>query len=430
MSKTTEQSPTATARGKLSALVGTTLALCFSLYCLAVNFILAFGNESSDPKPSLLFLERAIASGSDDRAQLLFPEGYVLMNGLYGLAQVAVGKQAPPGSLEQQHSIQEAHAALKRLDLPKASHRFRSSRLLRNGVFYRGWNAYLKGQLIDLLSVPKAPQDLIDSFKNDVEEIQSAFSQSETPFLEAYRGLSWPVDSVVAIAALRLHEKLFHSSHAEVIATWIRKAKERIDPETGLLPHRVDAAQGRMLTGARGSSQTLLLRFLPEIDPEWAASQYMLFRSQFVQFPLGVPGIREFPQGYFRLGDIDSGPLIFGTSASASAVAIGTALAFGDYELADVLSRTAQAFGIEMKMGEESTHLFGLVPIGDAFLTWSHTAALVTKIPELPRTAPPDWVLMTHGSSAAAVLIFMGWIRLRRWISQRRATSRMPPRKA
>ncbi len=42
--------------------------------------------------------------------------------------------------------------------------------------------------------------------------------------------------------------------------------------------------------------------------------------------PLAIPGVREYPRGINGSGDIDSGPLFFGISLSASTVTLGAAL--------------------------------------------------------------------------------------------------------
>ena|SRR5215218_3133485 len=54
---------------------------------------------------------------------------------------------------------------------------------MRN-VFYRGWTNWLRGGL------------------------GAAFDASASPYLTAYPGQAWPVDSTVAMASLRLHDTL------------------------------------------------------------------------------------------------------------------------------------------------------------------------------------------------------------------------------
>ncbi len=63
-------------------------------------------------------------------------------------------------------------------------------------------------------------------------------------------------------------------SMGSMIAHWMTLAQERLDPATGLLSHRADPRTGQPLDGARGSSQSVIARFLPAIDPVWGLDQY------------------------------------------------------------------------------------------------------------------------------------------------------------
>jgi hypothetical protein len=57
-----------------------------------------------------------------------------------------------------------------------------------------------------------------------------------TPFLAAYPGQARPVDSTVAMASLRLHDRLGREKYAATAVRWVAGAKARLDPATGLLP--------------------------------------------------------------------------------------------------------------------------------------------------------------------------------------------------
>src|SRR5690606_3664527 len=102
-------------------------------------------------------------------------------------------------------------------------------------------------------------------FAADSAELAAAFTASASPYLEAYPGQAWPVDSTVAIASLRLHDTLLRPRYADTVRQWLDKVRRRLDPRTGLIPHRVDAETGAPAEMARGSSQSLIHRFLPDI---------------------------------------------------------------------------------------------------------------------------------------------------------------------
>jgi hypothetical protein len=126
-----------------------------------------------------------------------------------------------------------------------------------------------------------------------------------------------------------------------------------------------------VMTGARGTSQTIIHRFLLEIDPGFARAQYEVYREKFVT-GLG-PAIREFPKGTDGSGDVDSGPLVFGVSLSATTVGFGAARVQHD-SLAGVLGREGELLGVPVAGAHTKRYALGLVPIGDAFLVWSATA--------------------------------------------------------
>ena len=69
---------------------------------------------------------------------------------------------------------------------------------------------------------------------------------------------------MVAVASLRLHDHLAAPRFAEVRARWREQVQARLDPATGLIPHRALPKTGMPIEGARGSSQALLLRFWRE----------------------------------------------------------------------------------------------------------------------------------------------------------------------
>ena len=229
----------------------------------------------------------------------------------------------------------------------------------------------------------------------------------------AYSGHAWPVDSVVAIAALRQHDRLFPPRYEQVIRRWVEEAQARLDPQTGLLPHRVHPETGAMLEGARGSSQSMINRFLPEIDAAWGREHYLSFREQFVVIPLGV---REYPVGTDGVGDVDSGPLLLGISASASVVSIGAARANLDAPLADALSGGAEAVGFPLEWGGQKRYGLGLLPVGDAMLAWSRaTLPAPDGVSPAPKnTVPGGWRWPLHGLSLAALIVvwFPEWLRV------------------
>ena len=307
----------------------------------------------------LAFLRAEIEGGADHAAQKQYPEGYFFLNALYGLTWVQVGLADPDRSVD---AAAEVRWTLDRLRSADGTAPFDASLRPQYGVFYAGWTNWLRGGLIALKQSDAAE---IDAFTSESVEIATAFRTAKTPYLQSYRGQAWPVDSVVAIASLRLYDELVAPRFGRIATNWVAAVRTKLDPATGLLPHQVAPAT----IGARGSSQALVQRFLVDIDPAFARAQYEIFRDKFVT---GV-GVREYPKGVGGKGDADSGPLILGMSLSASAVTIGAARVQHD-PLADQLAREGDLLGLPFTGLKTKRYLFGAVPIGDAFLAWSASA--------------------------------------------------------
>lgn len=399
------------------------VVLCAGVALLVVNVRLylpaaaayAAGGVPDDIPAQLAFLRQALDAGAGEEMQQFFPEGYYFSHVLYGLSWAQVGIRGEP---YRDDALREARWALERLDTPTGRAAFSPLLDPPYGVFYVGWTNVLRGSLLRL-----DPDDALlrQQFEADTGALAAAFSAASTPFLTAYPGQAWPVDSVVAMAALALHDQLYPLRYQDVIARWLDGARQRLDPLTGLLPHRVDPFTGTGLETARGSSQSVILRFLHEIDPAWAAEQYRAFRRQFIGFLGTVPGIREYPPGINGEGDVDSGPLIGGLSASATVVTMGAAYTHNDRKLGDAFLHIGESAGLPLTWGGVKRYAFGLLPVGDAFLTWSQTAMPMNTAAggAVGGAAYPDlvsagWRLPLHLLSAGAVFLLLLPLVLRR----------------
>ncbi|TCO30060.1 hypothetical protein EV652_10553 [Kribbella steppae] len=358
----------------------------------------------TDPTPGvvkqLTFLRAEIEDGADHAAQQQFPEGYFFLNALYGLTWVQVGLADPDRSVD---AAREARWALDRLKSPDGTAVFDASLRPRYGVFHAGWTNWLRGGLIALKHSDAAE---IDEFTRTSVEIATAFRTAKTPFLPAYPGQAWPVDSTVAIASLRLYDDLVAPRFGATTERWVAAVKTQLDPATGLMPHQVEPET----TGARASSQSMIQRFLVEIDPAFARAQYEIFKDRFVA---GV-GVREYPKGVGGHGDVDSGPLILGISLSATVVTMGAARVQHD-PLADRLAREGDLLGLPLSGLKTKRYALGLVPIGDAFLAWSASARPIVA-DEQPEFASGSgwwrvpWLLVLW----LPALILWGFVRFRR----------------
>ncbi|MEU4832821.1 hypothetical protein [Streptosporangium sp. NPDC023615] len=339
----------------------------------------------------LAFLRSALDGGAGDEAQRLFPEGYFFLHALYGLAWVELGAREPAGG--RSAALREARWALERLESPSGRAPFSPDLVPPYGVFHRGWTNWLRGGVLSLQ--PAGRRDPAESrrFADDSAALAEAFDASASPYLAAYPGQAWPVDSTVAMASLRLHDTLLPPRFAGTAERWLAGVRGRLDPRTGLIPHRVDPGTGEPAEVARGTSQSIVHRFLPDIDPAFAAEQYLRFRDRYVTFPLGLgPAVREYPEGMDGPADVDSGPLPLGVSLSATAVTLGAAQVHGDAPLAGALAGYGELAGLPVDTPWTKRYAFGLLPVGDAFLAWSKTARpWVARPPDPPPASVSRW---------------------------------------
>lgn len=358
------------------------------------------GITAEEMLAQLQFLRSELESGMGDKMQQLFPEGYFFSYMLYGLSWVNVGLQEPT---TQAQALAEARWAYTHVDSHIGRAVFPQNLEPPYGMFYNGWRNYLLLGILLLQSTGERSADEWASFSRQTKTLSTAFSNSPTPFLASYTHQAWPVDALPALVSLRGYTHLSGDDRFEaVIERWLAQSLVLLDPEMSLIPHRTDYRNGAMLEGARATSQTLILRFLAELDPDLAQSHYEKFRQTYVVTRLGLPGVLEFPPHRPGRGDVDSGPLLFGVSLSATVVMMGTSRVFGDTKLASSLWQSVEFLGGAVTLNGERRYALGIMPIGDAFVVWSKSTLL--WLGEMPaKNHQPFvswwWRLPSHGLS-------------------------------
>lgn len=309
----------------------------------------------------------------------------------------------PDTSYVYQEGIEELTWAIGQVQTPESKLIFDETLPLKYGAFYMGWTTYLLGSKLKV-QVPEDRNEVeVALFKKNCRMIQFALEQQELPYLESYRGNTWPADGIIAVSALQLNNTYLDGNMHETIKDWLLKVKDNLDKIYGLIPHKVSHVTGDNIGGVRGCSQSLILNFMNDIDPSFAKEQFNIYKSLFIDTKMGLYGVREYPKGEFGLGDVDSGPVILGVGASASVVGQRTLGVFGEYNLYREIRNNIEGFGFAYTTSSNKKYLFGQMPMMDAFFAWSNT--LEDKTFKENYTRPIKWTF--HLISLMTIFVFL-----------------------
>ncbi|MEM6297661.1 MAG: hypothetical protein AAF740_03125 [Bacteroidota bacterium] len=320
----------------------------------------------------LNYLKDTVSHGAAEQMQTIYPEGFHFMYALYGLAwaEYLLVRQKEV----QADELAEIDRSIYALLSDKGKKQFDPNLPLAYGVFYQGWSTYLVGKRLELTRDSLLEKE----FHDRCQKIALAFEQSDSPFLESYNGMVWPADNTICIAALALSDRLYATNYHKEIEIWLSKVESRLDTKTGLIPHSSEPKTGSFLEGARGSSISLMLGFLPEIDSAFAQSQFEQYKKHFLTTRAGFRVVSEYPKGDVGSGDVDSGPVIWGVSGSGSLAGLNALSALGKDELNTELATTIEVLGcpLPLKSGQK-TYAFGHFPMADAFIAWGNASKQV-----------------------------------------------------
>lgn len=355
-----------------------TLYINKSLYYKPKFVIIDSVEVNQDFLRQLRFLRTQIHQGAADQMQSLYPEGHLFSNALYGLSWCEVAEALPQHSNLYHEAIAEINFAFEAVNSVEGKAGFDETLSIPYGAFYAGWNNYLLGKKL-LLQSGEQPDSLqVKQFQAQCQQLATAIQAEATPFPESYQHGTWPADAIVCVASLALHDELFDPRYEEVIAQWIARAQALTDP-FGLLPHRVDPESGKALEYSRGCSQSLALNFLLDIDPVFARQQFEIYKSEFLDYRFGLPGIREYRKGETGPEDIDSGPIILNMGGSATIAGLRTMIDFKEYEIAVAMRNTIEALTIPLQDDDSKKYLLGKLPIADLFIAWAHSKECVAR---------------------------------------------------
>jgi hypothetical protein len=347
------------------------LFLNFKIYYTPETTVVASDTIRVDLLKELRGLKGALRENADVKMQRLYPEGYIFMNALYGLAWCNFMTDLSDDSDYFKEGRAELQKTWNKIDSDRGRSTFNKELPLSYGAFYSGWSTYFLGRKLSLEHPSERKEAEVTYFKHQCDSIASAVNERIYP--PSYYGAAWPADAVLCVAALSWHDKLFEPRYADVRKAWLDKVKNNLDAH-GLIPHAASPLNGKSVESARGSSQSLMLIFLREIDEPFARQQFSIFQTTFADSRLGLKGIREYPKGEMGLGDVDSGPVILQMGAAASLVGMQTLYAFGDRENGIAIRNGIEGFAFPWESADQKVYLFGMLPVADAFIAWGHSA--------------------------------------------------------
>lgn len=356
----------------LLLLLGTVVYLNQGVYYTPTIKVLEGDTINMDILRQLRYLKREMKDGAADDMQSLYPEGYIFMHALYGLAWCDFARELTSASSLYTEALKEISKSCTAVRSPEARAIFDEHLTLPYGAFYTGWSNYLLGKKLSVEKPAMRNSEEVKYFQQQCALIAVALNQYTSPYLESYHQATWPADVMVCAASLRLHDKLFTPRYNTTLHTWLGKVKSTLDAK-GLIPHHVHPVTGQPREGARGCSQSLMLIFMHEIDPIFGKQQFDIYKNNFTDEWLGLPGIREYPNGTSGTGDIDSGPVILQMGAAASIVGMRTFATYHEASKAYAIQCGIEAFGLAIQNEDEKKYIFGMLPMADAFITWAQT---------------------------------------------------------
>ncbi|MEZ4373520.1 MAG: hypothetical protein R3B07_22050 [Polyangiaceae bacterium] len=233
------------------------------------------------------------------------------------------------------------------------------------------------------------------------DRLAAAYESSPGTLLETYPGEYYPMDNAMAVASIALRGRVDRArgkvdarsaQRMQIGKRWATLARARyLDQASGLLlQHSAPQETDAQSTGSpRGSGSAFAAFALNYVDDELFAELQRALRAQLLSPVLGFGLLQEFPSQVPRSerhGDIDSGPLVFGYSISASGFMVGASRATGDdasvtslmamFDLLGGLERRESAGGVRLSFVSGG-------PLADAIMLAMLTAPLHQQIDSL-----------------------------------------------
>jgi hypothetical protein len=207
-----------------------------------------------------------------------------------------------------------------------------------------------------------------------IDALARRLERSPHGAIETYPGEAYPCDIASVVGAIGQHAGLTHTDRSALVTRMAAHYRGRWrDTRSGYLVQSVSPRTADANAPARGSGTALAAYFLSFADRDLARELGLALARTGHAEHLGFGAVREYAPGHEGRGDIDSGPVVFGVSVSATGFTLATARQLGDRARYRELYRTAALFGVPVANGERRRFLAG-GPIGNAILLAMLTA--------------------------------------------------------
>jgi hypothetical protein len=205
--------------------------------------------------------------------------------------------------------------------------------------------------------------------------LEHRFARSPTSLIATYPSEVFPVDNAAGIASIALHARATRQAVPAIVSRWSVAVRERyVHRPSGLLIQMVKP-NGMPLDAPRGSGTALAAYFLAFADPAFSKELHYAVERELARDVLGFRLVSEYPDSVTRgRGDIDSGPLVFGLSVSATGFSLGGCRAHGDARCYERTLAAVNLFGAPTERTHVGRTYVSGGPLGDAIMFAMQTA--------------------------------------------------------
>lgn len=251
-----------------------------------------------------------------------------------------------------------------------------------------GRSLFVDGELALMLAARQVVEpraDYAPLLRERVDLITGQLERAPVLSGESYPDEAWTFCNTVALAALRLSDRVDGRDHGALLRRWVVSAREHLtDAGSGLLVSSF-TYDGKAKDGPEGSTLWLSAHMLQVVDADFAREQYQRARAALLGQALGFAWAAEWPASAEAVEDVDSGPTIpwVNANAGSSGLALVGAAAFDDQQALDGLL-TSLHFAAFPVHDDTGLRFAAGNPLADAVLLYSLVEGPLWRITGAP----------------------------------------------